>query len=160
RDPRCPFEVRLEAFSPFVPTNAADSSIPATMFEYTLRNTTDRPISAQIAGVAENPVCLDSRHTQPVDLHSSTLELPGGARLVHTAVAAPAPGCLRPGGRLEERDREDSGPCTATRTAFGSGPGRESEAPAYFVREAALGVGVTRFVPSHNWLDGYGAGDH
>ena len=160
RDPRCPFEVRLEAFSPFVPTNAADSSIPATMFEYTLRNTTDRPISAQIAGVAENPVCLDSRHTQPVDLHSSTLELPGVAGLVHTAVAAPPPENPRPDVLLEEWDREDFGPWTATGTAFGSGPVRESEAPDYFVREGDLGVDGTRFVTSHNWRDGGEADDH
>ena len=54
RDPDMPVQVTLEAFSPFIPLNEKDSSIPAAIFLYTLRNVGDEPISATIYGNLTN----------------------------------------------------------------------------------------------------------
>jgi uncharacterized protein (DUF608 family) len=36
----------MEAFSPFIPLNAKDSALPATLFYITVRNTSDEPVRA------------------------------------------------------------------------------------------------------------------
>jgi non-lysosomal glucosylceramidase len=50
-DNRFPGRVAMQAFSPFIPLNDRDSSMPAALFEFTLANTTDEPIDYTIAGV-------------------------------------------------------------------------------------------------------------
>ncbi len=57
-DPSLPVEARLEAFSPFVPLNAADSALPATVMQYTLRNTSAAPVEVTLAGWLQNVACL------------------------------------------------------------------------------------------------------
>lgn len=54
--------VKLEAFSPFIPLNTDDSSLPATILHFTLRNTSAAPVEAMLAGEMENGVCLHERH--------------------------------------------------------------------------------------------------
>ena len=60
RDPALPVTVTLEAFSPFIPLNADDSSLPATVMHFTVKNTGATKVEAEIAGWLENAVCLDS----------------------------------------------------------------------------------------------------
>ena len=43
-DPAYPVSVRLEAFSPFIPLNTDESSLPATVMRFTLRNTSAPPL--------------------------------------------------------------------------------------------------------------------
>ncbi len=57
-DPSFPLKVSLEAFSPFIPLNAADSALPATLFHYTLENTSGAALEATVAGMLENPVLM------------------------------------------------------------------------------------------------------
>jgi uncharacterized protein (DUF608 family) len=59
-DPSFPVEVHLEAFSPFIPLNAAESALPVTVLRYTVRNTHSASIEATLAGWMENAVCLHS----------------------------------------------------------------------------------------------------
>jgi uncharacterized protein (DUF608 family) len=59
-DPTFPVSVALEAFSPFIPLNVDDSSLPATVMEFTLKNTGATEIEAELGGWLENAVCLDS----------------------------------------------------------------------------------------------------
>ena len=54
RDEALPVEIGLEAFSPFVPLNAKDSALPATVMRYTLTNTSDTAAEVDIAGWLEN----------------------------------------------------------------------------------------------------------
>lgn len=58
RDPQAPVTVALEAFSPFVPLNTADSSLPATVLRYTVKNTGSAKVEVRLAGWLENAVCL------------------------------------------------------------------------------------------------------
>jgi hypothetical protein len=64
RDDATPVAVTLEAFSPFIPLNADDSSLPATILRFTVKNTSQAKIEAELAGWLENAVCLHSR-SQP-----------------------------------------------------------------------------------------------
>lgn len=50
----CPLQVEMTAFSPFIPLNAADSALPATCFEITLRNLGAKPVTFTLEGLLEN----------------------------------------------------------------------------------------------------------
>ena len=59
RWPRCkyaddafPVEVTLEAFSPFIPLNAEDSTLPATVMQYTLKNMSDQAVTGHAGRLA------------------------------------------------------------------------------------------------------------
>lgn len=55
--PGLPLAVTMEAFSPFIPLNVDDSSLPATMLRLTLVNPSNAPIEATLFGWLENMVC-------------------------------------------------------------------------------------------------------
>lgn len=60
RDPLTPVEVSLHAFSPFIPLNLDDSALPVTVMEYTVRNTSDKPVTAALSGWLENAVGIET----------------------------------------------------------------------------------------------------
>ena len=60
-DAASPVSATLEAFSPFIPLNTDDSSLPATILQFTLRNTSAAPVEAMLSGELENGVCLNHR---------------------------------------------------------------------------------------------------
>ena len=53
-DDAFPVHVELEAFSPFIPLNAEDSALPATILNYKLKNTSSVPVQATLAGWLQN----------------------------------------------------------------------------------------------------------
>ncbi len=57
QDQAFPAKVRLKAFSPFIPTNAKDSSLPATVMSYTVTNTSGKPIEIDLGGWMQNATC-------------------------------------------------------------------------------------------------------
>jgi non-lysosomal glucosylceramidase len=60
-DEDSPVRVTMEAFSPFIPLNAEDSSLPATLFHITVKNCSDRQLHASVLGWLENAVCHRTR---------------------------------------------------------------------------------------------------
>jgi uncharacterized protein (DUF608 family) len=53
-DPAAPVSVKLEAFSPFIPFNADDSGLPATVFHFSVTNRSEKTITATLAGWLQN----------------------------------------------------------------------------------------------------------
>ena len=56
QDPGVPVRVTLEAFSPFIPLDTADSCYPATLFYFKIQNTSAQPVAATLGGRLENAV--------------------------------------------------------------------------------------------------------
>ncbi len=56
-----PVEIRLEACSPFIPLNAHDSALPATILRYTLKNTSAAEVTATLGRVAAECVAVLQR---------------------------------------------------------------------------------------------------
>jgi len=53
-DPDCPVTVGLEAFSPFAPLDTDDSSLPATLMRFTVKNTSGQKLQVDLGGWLEN----------------------------------------------------------------------------------------------------------
>lgn len=78
-DPKLPLELRLEAFSPFIPLNAVDSALPVTILNYAVKNT----------GTSNAEITLASWLQNAALFHSGT-EFTGEAVRRNQAVKEPA----------------------------------------------------------------------
>lgn len=122
---------RLDAFSPFVPLNVEDSSFPAVVMRFTVRNSGREPRRVRLMCNFENPVLLHSRRNAP-DAHlvTDTIRAEGLAGVLCSARHTPI-----------EIEREDvafddfeSGEYlrwTPEGSAFGTRPTPTSEMPGY-----------------------------
>lgn len=54
-----PLAVRAQVYSPFIPINAKDSSLPVTVLQYTLTNTTREPLNVSLASWLQNAVMIE-----------------------------------------------------------------------------------------------------
>ena len=61
-DARFPGNVRMRAFSPFIPHNDRDSSMPVALFAIEVENTGDAPIDYTVAGTLGNYGCDSGTH--------------------------------------------------------------------------------------------------
>ncbi|TWD84725.1 beta-glucocerebrosidase 2-like protein [Kribbella amoyensis] len=138
-----PVEVELEAFSPFVPLATLDSTLPATILAFTVRNTSGTKVKATLLGYAENPVCLDSRQRQPTKLRVS-----GFGRGVEFG-AVDDLDAERDDIVFEDWEKDTYDGWTVTGEAFGDGPVRPLSVPNLLKRFGDLNVSGTRFVTSY-----------
>ncbi len=58
-DPDLPVSVTLEAFNPFIPGDAENSSLPAAVLKYRIKNLTGKEIKITLTGSMANPVGFD-----------------------------------------------------------------------------------------------------
>lgn len=120
--------VELEAFSPFIPLNTDDSSLPATIMNFTVTNTGRENMEAVLTGslenvVARNALCL--KHNRIVNgKNHSFLEC--SARNLDPITGQPKPDIL-----FEDWNQEIYQNWKAEGTAFGKGPVKRSEFPGY-----------------------------
>ncbi len=120
-----PLAITLQAFSPFIPLNADDSTLPVTLLQYTLQNTSREAVQATLASVLENPVLYHSRDACETT-HERWNEVRRGERL--TSVLLGARAVSRPAAEVREpilfADFEGGsyGQWTAAGEAFGSAP--------------------------------------
>lgn len=125
-----PLVVELEAFSPFIPLEARDSALPATLFHLTLQNASQRPLRANVVAWLENAVLINSART----LHAfrrSRITVGGAsaprASIIHSAERAPLPPAAekpREDIVLADFEGETYGDWTPTGQAFGTGPAK------------------------------------
>jgi non-lysosomal glucosylceramidase len=76
RDPAVPAAITLEAFSPFIPLNAEESSLPATVLQFTVKNTGAEKLEAELLGWLENAVCLHTAKAGAGRRHNRVLRQP------------------------------------------------------------------------------------
>jgi len=127
RDKECPLAVTLEAFSPFIPLNAADSSIPATVLNFTLENTSTAPVEAELAGHLENAVALESGVGRNGVRKNSINRDGRQLLLLHCAAeerTSTVDSSQRPPIVFEDFEGADYGKWTVEGDAFGKAPAR------------------------------------
>ena len=156
KDPGVPAEVKLEAFSPFIPLNTDDSSLPATVMRFTVRNTSGAGIDATLSGVLENAVCLHHRQFEATRRNrcvagNSFTFLECSAERAAPAAAQPQPDIL-----FEDWHLATYEGWTAEGTAFGNGPVKKSAIPAY---QGDVGGDTEAVVNSHATAPGKDVGE-
>ncbi|WP_168584377.1 GH116 family glycosyl hydrolase [Saccharopolyspora sp. ASAGF58] len=154
-DAQEPVQVRLDACSPFIPTEIDDSSYPAVFLDYTAANAGPATVDVEIAGFMANPVCLTSRHTRPLRLRSQEFALDGAAGVQFTAAEGADDNPARADLALEDWEKPDYSGWSATGDAFGTGPVRTLDRPGYQGEAGAFGM---RMVDSHASAPGEDAG--
>ncbi len=118
-----PVEVKLEAFSPFIPLNTADSSLPTVLMHFTLKNTGKETVDVQLAGWLQNviggrgPVVGGQRRNRVHEAKSHLL-------LECAAEATPAEKEWQPPYVFADFEGKDYGEWKVTGKAFGAGPVR------------------------------------
>ncbi len=123
-DAAFPLQVTLEAFSPFIPLDLEDSSLPATVMRFTVKNTSGTKIEAELGGWLENVVAYKSGQLFPVmrtnleRKSNDALMMECGFREVATA-AVPKD---RPLIVFEDFERADWGKWKVEGDAFGQAP--------------------------------------
>jgi len=155
-DAQCPVSVQLSAFSPFIPMNTADSSLPVTVMSYRVRNESREAVECDLFGWLENPVCLGKPAFQGTRRNELSRE--GSFAVLNcTAVQAQAstPSSLRSDVVFEDFEGETYGAWTVEGSAFGAGPIALSAVPGY---QGNLGAEGTRTVNSHATAPGASKG--
>lgn len=161
RDADSPVEVRLEAFSPFIPLDTANSSLPAIVMHLALKNSSAQAVDAELAGWLENAVCLETAKTQAGQRRSRVRR--DSAMVVLDYSAAPndpsqEAAQARPDILFEDFEKAAYDGWSIAGSAFGPGPIQKAKMPSYQGDVGGQGKGV---VNSHNVRGGgdVGAGD-
>ena len=148
RDPDMPVSVKLEAFSPFIPLNTEDSSLPATILEFTIRNESGNRLELELAGWLENPVCLYSSQRRQGMRHNRLGHGTGLFCLECSASEAPASDAhqKRPDIVFDDFESPNYTNWSVEGTAFGHGPIEITKIPGY---QGDVGGQGNRVVNSH-----------
>lgn len=86
-----PLKAELNAWTPFIPLQAEDSSLPVTVMEYTLTNTDKKSVKGNFTGIWENPVLVYTRKKEPHKVISSSQSVDGATLLNHSPADAEQP---------------------------------------------------------------------
>jgi non-lysosomal glucosylceramidase len=124
RDQAFPVEVRLQAFSPFIPLNEEDSALPATVLQFTVKNPAQAPVDVLLAGWLENAVCLHSSQGLYGARRNRALRGDGLALVSGTAVRLDPPPTVREPIVLSDFEGDDYGDWQVEGEAFGNKPAR------------------------------------
>lgn len=147
-DADCPVSVHLESFSPFIPLNADDSSLPATVMSFEINNCGDKAVDIHLEGEMQNAICLESKLQQTGQLHNRILSDEGFTALVCSA-APPAKADAenpRPDIAFDNFERPTYEGWTTEGVAFGDGPVERKDIPDY---QGDVGGEGERVVNSH-----------
>ncbi len=156
RDPGVPVAVTLEAFSPFIPLETDDSSLPATVMQFTIRNTSGKQVEATLTGWLENAVLLDHRDTPGV--RRNRIVAGDGFTFLDCAAQKPAESGApaRPDVVFEDWSKDTYAGWKVEGTAFGSGPIPKKAIPAY---QGDVGGDTERVANTHAGAPGSNSGE-
>jgi uncharacterized protein (DUF608 family) len=127
RDRGFPVSVSMRAGSAFIPLNAQDSALPATLFSITIENTSDETLKAGLVGWLENAVLTDSAKAVHALRRSRLVTENGRTLIIHTAQKAPLPdgaAAPRPAIVLADFEGPNYGQWETAGDAFGQGPAK------------------------------------
>ncbi|MFO0915056.1 MAG: GH116 family glycosyl hydrolase [Pirellulales bacterium] len=130
-DPRVPLAIESEIFSPFIPLNLSDSSLPATILRVKLSNTSSTQVKTQLLAQLANPVCQRSGSVSDGSRRNRIVRDDASVALIVDAVAAETAGKPQPDISFDDFERESYAPWTAEGTAFGQGPVESAKVPVY-----------------------------
>jgi len=139
-------DVTLEAFSPFIPLSVDESSLPATIMRFTLKNQSAETMEVTLFGWLENAVCLYNRDMEGKRINR-VIRGKGYTYLdcsVESEVGKEASD--RSDVLFEDWNNEDYTGWKADGNAFGTGPIKRSEVPDY---QGDVGGDGDRVVNSH-----------
>ncbi len=149
KDAACPVKVELQAFSPFIPLDLENSAYPATVLQYTVKNTSDRAVRATLAGRVANPICLFTGNGGGAQRRNTVLRR-DAATIVQCSAEPPAqdeqPAEPRPDVVFEDFEKATYEGWTVEGSAFGTGPVRIADIPGYQGHVGGVGE---RVVNSH-----------
>ncbi|MGI9456386.1 MAG: GH116 family glycosyl-hydrolase, partial [Aeoliella sp.] len=150
KDDELPVEVSLEAFSPFIPLNAKDSALPATVLSYTVSNTSQRAVEVDLAGWMQNATCPYTRDASLGQRRNRVVQAEGRVTLLST-IEPPANGDGVRKNRADivfaDFESDDWGSWNADGEAFEGGPFPVASRQDY---QDLAGYNGERMVNSHN----------
>jgi len=147
RDANLPVSVSLEAFSPFIPLNTQDSSLPATIMEFTVFNHSEKEIECELAGWLENVVCLHSAQKRKGLRRNRVGRAKGILFLEYAAQEVPPEKAANPPDIVfDDFESTSYGKWSVTGNAFGSAPVEMDRIPGY---QGDVGGNGKRVVNTH-----------
>jgi uncharacterized protein (DUF608 family) len=157
RDPEAPVAVDLEAFSPFIPLDTEGSSFPATVLRYTVTNTGAEQVECEVLGWLENAIGHYTAPPGALTLRNTVSPRPEGgmALTCSSRKTERKPGEQRPDILFDDFEGEAYEGWEVEGTAFGMGPIRKADIPAYQVITRIHGE---RMVNSHSTAPGADVG--
>ncbi len=157
RDPESPVSVSLEAFSPFIPLNPDDSALPATVMQFTLKNTGRDKVDVELAGWLENAVCFHTGRPNEGEHRNRVRRGERLAMIEGSAAATPGrAGEHRSDIVFEDFEKPTYEGWTVTGTAFGTGPVERKNIYEY---QGQVGGTGSRVANSHASAPGRGVGE-
>ena len=149
-DPDCPVQVQLEAYSPFIPLDFDNSSYPATIMSYSLKNTGTEAVEAEVVGWLENAVLIDSGKSLQGIVRTNQVTTQQGSTMLACAVSRPpameAARTHRPDIVFDAFEKDTYEGWIVEGSAFGKGPVAKKDVPIY---QGDLGMHGSRAVNSH-----------
>jgi len=142
-------EAELEAFSPFVPLELEDSSLPVTFLRLRVRNLEKEPIRVTLRGTLDNLVLRSAADDWLADFvrTSRSLATEGIGVVIHEAQFLEPGEEERPDIPFEDFERDDFAGWTVEGTAFGDGPVAAADLPDY---QGQVGAEGRRLAHSHH----------
>jgi hypothetical protein len=145
--------VDLEAFSPFIPLNADDSSLPATVFRFTLHNPGPGEVEVELRGWLENAV--GNHHREAPGERANQARSSDRATILALTARGAGTDSLRPDILFEDWSHDAYEGWSVAGEAFGGGPVRKKDIPGY---QGNVGGDTERVVNSHASAPGDGVG--
>ncbi len=137
-DPSVPLKVKLEAFSPFIPLNPDDSGLPATIMNFTVTNSSDKPVEATLSGNLENFVVFRERGAISGQRVNKVTKQ-GDSTYLEESISAESDDHAQPDHVIEDWNKKDFSGWAVEGNAFGSGPIARKDMPQIYSRMGGEG---------------------
>lgn len=145
-DPSSPVSVKLTAWTPFIPLELEDSSWPITVMDYEVTHHGPEKTEVTLRGILENPVLCHTRKSRAARVSTRVTRDATATLLVHEPGGNSAAKRDAPPARKDilfaDFEKESYAPWSVEGTAFGKGPARRGDFPAYQGDPAMTGTGA------------------